>query len=213
MEELRSTEILDKEIQADARQKVETILKSAEEECKKLKEGVAERVENAKNDKKAYFDKKLKAAERDMDAALPLEKSRFKVSFIESQIMQSVNEYLKALPVEKHIELLLSGIDEESELIADKKLNAFVYGLELKTVKAALSKKIGSNLLSCEKTEFCKYVLEDEIGLENNEGIILETEDKTFRCRLTLVQIFSRLFDKYRAEFASALFENKIEAL
>ena len=165
MEELRSTEILDKEIQADARQKVETILKTAEEECKRLKNGVADRVEDAKLEKEAYFDKKIKAAERDLNAALPLEKARFKVQFIESQIMQSVNEYLKSLPQEKHIQLLLSGLDSQKDLIADKKLNAFVYGLELKTVKSALSKKLGSNLLSCEKTEFCKYVLEDEIGL------------------------------------------------
>ena len=213
MEELRSTEILDKEIQADARQKVETILKTAEEECKRLKNGVADRVEEAKLEKQSYFDKKIKAASRDMEASLPLEKSRFKVSFIESQIIQSINEYLRALPQEKHIQLLLSGLDSQKDLIADKKLNAFVYGMELKNVKPVLSKKLGSNLLSCEKTEFCKYVLEDEIGLENNEGIILETEDKAFRCRLTLVQIFSGLLDKYRAELSSALFENKIEAL
>ena len=33
MQELRSTEILDKEIEADARRKAEAILKKADEEC------------------------------------------------------------------------------------------------------------------------------------------------------------------------------------
>ena len=40
MQELRSTEILDKEIEADARRKAEAILKKADEECVQIMEGV-----------------------------------------------------------------------------------------------------------------------------------------------------------------------------
>lgn len=209
MEELRSTEILDKEIQSDARQKVETLIKNTEEECKKLKEGVAERVEESRREKEAFFQKKLQAAKQDMDASLPLEKSRFRVSFIRDELIKAINSYLNALPEEKILELLLSLLDGQKNLTEGKKFNAYVYGLEQKKAKAALSKKLGSSLIECRQTEFGKYVLEDEIGLEQNKGIILETEDKNFRCRLTLVQIFSGIFDKYRAELESALFGNK----
>ncbi|MCR4735233.1 MAG: hypothetical protein K5829_09550 [Treponema sp.] len=209
MEELRSTEILDKEIHADARQKVEVILKNAEEECKRLKEEIAERVESASQEKQAFYTKKIKAAEQEMDAVIPLEKSRFELSFTQSTIMECINEYLKALPQEKHIELLLSKLDKEVNLFEGKKINAFVYGLDIKLVKNALSKKLGQAFLTCEKTDFGKILREEEIGLDFNEGIILESEDKTLRCRLTLVQVFTELLDKYRAELAAALFGNK----
>ena len=54
-------------------------------------------------------------------------------------------------------------------------------------------------------TEFGKEIVEDEIGLENNEGIILESKDKTFRSRMTMTEVVSGLLDNNRAELAEAL--------
>ena len=208
MEELRSTEILDKEIQADARKKAESILKNADAECEKIKSEISQRVEESKQEKEAFFNKKLIAAENDLNASLPLEKQRFAVSYLNEQVMNAINEYLKVLPEEKHIELVLKQIDLAGEKLKDKKLNAFIYGFDFDVMKKALIKKLGSNLLKCEKTEFGKYVMEDEIGLEQNEGVFLEAEDKTFRCRFTMIQIINNLLDKNRADLSDTLFGN-----
>ncbi|MCQ2575716.1 MAG: hypothetical protein MJ162_03160 [Treponema sp.] len=204
MEELRSTDILDKEIQADARRKAESILKKADEEAEKIKKGVAERVEASKKEKEAFYAKKLASVEKDMNATIPLEKERFAVTFIQKEMIANINAYLKSLPVQKRIELVFKAFDKN--LLSEKKLNAYVYGFDLSEVQKKLKDEIGSNLLKCEKTDFGKYVLEDEIGLECNEGIILETEDKTFRVRLTMVQIINNLLDKNRMELSNALF-------
>ncbi len=50
MEELRSTEILDKEIRSDARKKAERILSKAEVDCQMILAEVDDRVENAKKE-------------------------------------------------------------------------------------------------------------------------------------------------------------------
>ena len=204
MQELRSTEILDKEIQADARRKVETILKKAEEECQTLLDSIDGKIADAKKEKEAFYAKKLADFENDLNASVPLEKQRFEVSFVQNSIVNSINEYLSGMKEEQRLELVTRNFDFN----VNKKLNAYVYGFNLDLVKNLLEQKLGSNLGSCEKTEFGKFMAEDDIGLLKNEGIILEAEDRSIRCRLTLIENFNRILDKNRAELSAALFGN-----
>ena len=85
-------------------------------------------------------------------------------------------------------------------------MNAYVYGFKLDDAKKFLTKKLGKNLLDCQETIFRKMALEEDYGLDMPKGIILESEDKTFRCRLTLSEVIGQLLDKNRAELSEALF-------
>lgn len=208
MQELRSTEILDNEIQEDARKKAEKILKKADAECQQLLDSVGADVEKAKAEKQAFFDKKIEALAKDQDASLPLEKQRFEVSFIQNAICNNINDYLTSLSEEKRIELVMQQFNED--ILNTKKINAFVYGFDKEKVEKILSKKLGKNLLSCEKTIFGKQVIEDDCGLELKEGIILEAEDLSFRCRLTISEVISKILDKNRIELANTLFGENI---
>ena len=202
MQELRSTDILDKEIQADARKKAGRILEKADSECAALLAGIDSDIEAAVNEKKAFFKRRLDAFEKDRIAAVPLEKERFVVSFIQNSITQNINKYLEGLSEVKRLELACKNFDFKT----DSKLNAFVYGFSLDEAKKFLSKKLGSKLGKCTETKFCAHVLEDDLGLSKPEGIILEAEDKTFRCRLTLTEVLERLLDVNRAELSDSLF-------
>lgn len=202
MQELRSTDILDKEIQSDARKKAEKILKKADADCADILASVDVNIEKAKAEKEKFFSKKLDAFEKDQKASIPLEKQRFEVSFIQGSISKQINTYLASLTEAKRIEIAAKGYDFSS----DKKMNAYVYGFNKAEAEKFLSKKLGKNLLSCNETIFRKIVLEDEYGLDKPEGIILESEDKTFRCRLTLSEVISHLLDNNRAELSDALF-------
>ena len=64
----------------------------------------------------------------------------------------------------------------------------------------------GKLLDKCEKTEFGKTAYEKDFGFENPQGIILETEDKAFRVRLTFSEVFEQILDKNREELTSTLF-------
>ena len=202
MQELRSTDILDKEIQADARKKAERMLAKADSDCAKLLASVDTDIEKAAEEKQEFFAHKLDAFEKDRMAVVPLEKERFKVSFIQNAVIQNINKYLEALTEEKRLTLVSRDFDFNT----DRRLNAYVYGFSVSAAKKFLSSKLGDKLLSCTETKFGAVALEDEIGLSNPQGIILESEDKNFRCRLTLSEVIEKLLDTNRAELSATLF-------
>ena len=202
MQELRSTDILDKEIQADARKKAERMLAKADSDCAKLLASVDTDIEKAAEEKQEFFAHKLDAFEKDRMAVVPLEKERFKVSFIQNAVIQNINKYLEALTEEKRLTLVARNFDFNT----DRRLNAYVYGFSVSAAKKFLSSKLGDKLLSCTETKFGAVALEDEIGLANPQGIILESEDKNFRCRLTLSEVIEKLLDTNRAELSATLF-------
>ena len=202
MQELRSTDILDKEIQADARKKAERMLAKTDSECEKLLASVESDIEKAAGEKQLFFAHKLEAFEKDRMAVVPLEKERFKVSFIQNAVIQNINKYLEALPEEKKLALVAHDFDFKTEL----SLNAYVYGFSLSDAKKFLSDKMGSKLLSVKETKFGAVILEEDIGLAKPEGIILESEDKNFRCRLTLNEVIEKLLDTNRADLSATLF-------
>ncbi len=204
MQELRSTDILDKEIQSDARKKAERMLQKADRDCENLLASVETDLQKAADEKRAFFENKLNSFETDRKAVVPLEKERFKVSFIQNAVIQNINKYLEALSEEKRLELVTRAFDFKARV--EQKVNAQVYGFSPDAAKNFLSKKLGDKLLSCSETKFGSAALEDELGLTKPQGIILESEDKNFRCRLTLNEVIEKLLDSNRAELSATLF-------
>ena len=208
MEELRSAEILDKEIQDDARKKAEKILRNADSQCDQIMAQVESRLEEAKKEKEIYFNQKADQVKKDLDSSMPLEKSRFLVSYISSSIAKSINEYLKTLSSEKRFELAVSLLNQFSNLVSDRTFDAAVYGFDPAYVKSTLSSKVKIN--SCSSVEFAKSGSEAVDGIEIHEGVILLSEDKSVKIRLTLEEVITELIDKYRKELAVTLFGGRL---
>lgn len=208
MEELRSAEILDKEIQDDARKKAEKILRNADSQCDQIMAQVESRLEEAKKEKEIYFNQKAEQVKKDLDSSMPLEKSRFLVSYISSSIAKGINEYLKTLSSEKRFELAVSLLNQFSNLVSDRTFDAAVYGFDPAYVKSTLSSKVKIN--SCSSVEFAKSGSEAVDGIEIHEGVILLSEDKSVKIRLTLEEVITELIDKYRQELAVTLFGGRL---
>ena len=136
MEELRSTEILDKEIRSDARKKAERILSKADVDCQMILAEVDDRVEKSKKEISDKDEKKLAAYEKQKNAALPLEKKRFLVDFIQSAINKATDEFLEKLTEEEHLELVLKQLEKSEDILKSKKVNVSVYGFDDKFRKA-----------------------------------------------------------------------------
>ncbi len=211
MEEFRSTEILDKEIQADARKKAEKILAKADVDCALLLEEVSGRIEKAKKELEDKYSLKIAAFEKDQSATLPLEKERFLVSFIQSSIEKAINAYLAKLSDEEKIDLVLKKSVKIEDVLKSKKLNALYYGFQESLVKKTVGKKF--DLISVKETEFNKMIIENDLGITDRKGIILESEDKAIRVRMTLSEVISQIQDKYRAELYSALFGERLNTV
>ena len=208
MEELRSAEILDKEIQDDARKKAEKILRNADSQCDQIMAQVESRLEEAKKEKEIYFNQKADQVKKDLDSSMPLEKSRFLVSYISSSIATGINEYLKTLSSEKSFELAVSLLNQFSNLVSDRTFDAAVYGFDPAYVKSTLSSKVKIN--SCSSVEFANSGSEAVAGIEIHEGVILLSEDKSVKIRLTLEEVITELIDKYRKELAVTLFGGRL---
>ena len=208
MEELRSAEILDKEIQDDARKKAEKILRNADSQCDQIMAQVESRLEEAKKEKEIYFNQKADQVKKDLDSSMPLEKSRFLVSYISSTIAKGINEYLKTLSSEKRFELAVSLLNQFSNLVSDRTFDAAVYGFDPAYVKSTLSSKVKIN--SCSSVDFAKSGSEAVDGIEIHEGVILLSEDKSVKIRLTLEEVITELIDKYRKELAVTLFGGRL---
>ena len=211
MEEFRSTEILDKEIQADARKKAEKILAKADVDCALLLEEVSGRIEKAKKELEDKYSLKIAAFEKDLSATLPLEKERFLVSFIQSSIEKAINAYLAKLSDEEKIDIVLKKSVKIEDVLKSKKLNALYYGFQESLVKKTVGKKF--DLISVKETEFNKMIIENDLGITDRKGIILESEDKAIRVRMTLSEVISQIQDKYRAELYSALFGERLNTV
>ena len=175
MEELRSTEVLDKEIRADARKKAEKILDKADVDCRYIIEEVAQKVKEAEQ----------VASEKTID------------------------EYLGTLSEKELLNLTVKKLKSENLSVKERKFNAYYYGFSEAGVKKALS-DLGVTVISLEKTDFNKIIIENNCGITENKGIVLEADDKSVRLRLTLAEIISQILDKYRNELYDALFGGRL---
>ncbi len=200
MEELRSTDILDKEIQNDARKKAQALLDQGKQKVSEILARVQERLEAAKVQKEKFYGAKQEKKQRDSDASLPLEKERFLVSYIGSSIDQAIDSYLKNLSSGQRVQLVTKLLDGKESLTDGKKFSATVCGFEKKEAQDAVEKKLGSKLLSCETVQ----------NGHSPEGIILESEDKSVKIRLTIEEIIGAAKDKHYKEMCSALFGGRL---
>ena len=65
----------------------------ASKESYKIADRVESDIEKAAKEKQQFFEHKLEAFEKDRMAVVPLEKERFKVSFIQNAVIQNINKY------------------------------------------------------------------------------------------------------------------------
>jgi len=208
MEELRSTEILDKEIYSDARKKAERILSKADVDCKLLLSDVDNRIAGARKEISEKNAEKINKFERDQNASLPLEKERFLVDFIQKSINKATDEFLDSLSEEERIEIVLMPLNKLKDVFDSKEVNVSYYGFDEKLVKKSLEKKL--NVKSYSRTDFNKIIVENDCGITNQKGLVVESCDKSVRVRFTLSEIISQIQDKYRVELYDALFAGKL---
>lgn len=209
MEELRSTAVLEKKIEDDARKKAEQILSDADKSCDEIMRQVEDRLSAFKNEKQKYFDGILSQHKKDLDASVALEKSRFVVSFVSSSVAQAINDYLKNLSAEKRISAVLSMLKNFSGLTSEKTFDASVYGFDVNLAKKELQ-NAGVKINSCSQIAFEKSGETTIDKIDIHEGIILTSDDESVKIRLTLEELVSELIDRYRNELAVTLFGGRI---
>lgn len=209
MKELKSTDLLDQQIHLEAVKKIQDILKNADEECEKISSSVNEQIQIAKKQKEEFYKKKLEDEQKKLEAKYPLERQRLKLSYMENRLIEGINNYLETLKEEQRLSIVLKKLENDEEvkaLIAQKDFNAYIYGFDFEKAKSEIEKLLGKKLKKVEKTEYDKMIIEEELALQKQQGLILEAVDNSVRFRLTLNCVISSMLDEKRNQLTTSLF-------
>lgn len=206
MQEIKSTQNIEKQIFDDAQKKAQIILQNADDECKKINDQFNLDFENIKKEKTEFFKNKADDFRSDLFATFALEKQRIELSSVNERLLQKINEYLLSLTSEQRLKIAAGFFDLKKICITNKKYNAFVYGFDLQNVQEVLSGFKEIAIEKIEKTEFGKKIVEAEIDLAVKEGIILEATDNSQRIRITLSEVINELLENNRQSLYESLF-------
>ena len=207
MEELRSAEVLDKEIRADSMKKAEKILSKADATVKSLLNELDERIEKAKSDARKEFSDQILSFEKNAAASLPLEKQRQLVAFIHGSLVEAMNAYFEKIGEKKRFSIIEKLAEYCKEPLFGKKIDALVVGFDAKSAKKMLERLFGQeNICSCKKTDVLLFSDETVEGFSIREGVILTACDGSVSCRLTLDEKVKEILEEKSYALATTLF-------
>jgi molybdopterin converting factor small subunit len=196
MEELQSTEILDREILEDARKKAWRILKTADETVQSKTSEWEKKTAATVDELARNFAGQRKLAAAEIMARLPVDKRRVKVEKIENMLQSAVKDWYAALGRERILNLLknelavrLASTDE----LTGCDIHAVIHNLErgeaeaiLRTVLHGVAFTIEAAAAACDFPE-----------------IILET--KKLRVTASIQKTVEFFLQEKRAELVEAL--------
>ena len=203
MEELRSTEILDKEIQEDARRKANRILNNGLLECEKILEDVNIKFEKDAAKKRAEYEEKINNYKINKEASIPLEKQRFLIDFENNSIDIAINQYLEKLSTEENLNIIKDLVTKYSFALSEKKVNVEYQGFSKEDIT-----KILSDVLSKEK--IISVIEKENKNYESFRGCIIVTEDSSIKCRATIEEKIAEIKEQYSEELALSLFGGRM---
>ena len=149
MEELRSTEVLDREILEDARKKAFRILKTTDETLVTQKQDWEKKTREAVDSIRKVYAERTKITGAEIFARLPLDKRRLRSEAAERLLVEAMDNYLRTLPREKLLsilerelsERLEASVNEGEEITGDGAKPEFLCsGLSLSEARGVLEK-------------------------------------------------------------------------
>lgn len=210
MEELRSTEVLDKEIRADAQKRAARILSKAEETVQAQLDGVEQRISQAREAALKKSQERIALYEKNINASLPLEKQRILVLHIHNAVIEALNGYFGSLGKKRRQDVVRTQVKAALPLLSGKSVNALVYGIPLADAKTFLSEELGDALVQCSEGADIQLANEAVPGFLFREGVVLVATDNSVVCRLTLDQKVKEILEDKTAELATALFGGRL---
>ena len=203
MEELRSTEILDKEIREDARRKANRILNNGLLECEKILEDVNIKFEEDAAKKRAEYEEKINSYKINREASIPLEKQRFLIDFENNSIDIAINQYLEKLSPEETLNIIKDLVTKYSFALSEKKVYAEYQGFSKEDIT-----KILNDVLSNEK--IISVTEKENKNYESFRGCIITSEDLSIKCRATIEEKIAEIKEQYSEELALSLFGGRM---
>lgn len=206
MEELRSTEILDREILEDARRKAEKILKTSEAECRAIYDDVSLRIEKSREEKSHEYKQKAESYRNDSASAIPLEKQRRIVSFVDTSVSQALTDWFTSIGPDRRLALYTDMMKKYRTVFKPSSMTVQYIGYGEAAVRKALTSvfddSVSFSLSELTPAEASKSGYSD--------GLYLESDNRSVLCRVTKEELFEDLMSEKRQELALALMGGRL---
>jgi vacuolar-type H+-ATPase subunit E/Vma4 len=144
MEEIQSTEILDREILEDARRKAFRIIKAADDTVKANTLAWEKKTAQAVEDLRARFEERRKKSSDEIMARLPLDKRRAESEKIEALVRRALDAWYEAQSRERILKLL----EAELRLRLEDCPEFYSAGRDIKAMFYKLDREEGETLLA-----------------------------------------------------------------
>ena len=196
MEELRSTDTLDKEILEDARKKADRILRTAEQNLKSLTEEWSNKTVKTIADLERLHVEAGEMHRKEVMARLPLDKRRARSQRTEGLLRSATEEYISLLPRKRLFLLLEQELKARAQALPPEGLQVRFGGMEKKEAEALLK--------ACLPGTGSAYGIQDtpSISAEYPE-LILDSPD--VRVVVSIAARMEELLDDKRGELTRAL--------
>ena len=217
MEELKSTEVLDKEILEDARLKAHKILLSADDALEAQVQDWDKRIETAINSIRQNYAERSEKIEEEIFARLPLDQRRLRSETAEKLILKAMEDFLHSLPREKLLSVL------ERELMG--RLRSWTGNRVQTTLENVAALRIGkilesvtahySNLSLAEAEAILKKVPESESWELKEDGDVhgfpsITINTQSMKINASVRTAAAAILKARRAELASALLSDGV---
>lgn len=195
MEEIASTDALEKEILEDARKKGEKILRDGEAEAARIRSEFGERSASALAALAEDFRSRTERYEGENLARLPLERGRLKATYIDRLLVAAMDRYLAALPADKVAGLVGGLLSRAAGLVGESRVTVGYKGLDEAAAKSLVSATLPrARALSFAKDEALPAA-----------GLLVVSEGGALSVRATMDLVGERLLDEHRGELARTL--------
>ena len=195
MEELVSTEALEREMLEDARRKAERILRGADEEARRISDSVGRRGEEAAAELERGYAERSARYRADAMARLPLEQARLRASYVDARLREALGAFLAALP-----EARVAGMARARLAAARDYLDGKELRIRRRSLSEAAARRAVASALPGARISAC---LEDP-GL-GAAGLVAEAADGSAILRATVDLAAELLLLERRGELAEAL--------
>jgi V/A-type H+-transporting ATPase subunit E len=195
MEEIVTTEPLEKEILSDARKKAERILKDSGAEAESARRSGQERTQKALEALASDYGSKAKRYRDESLARLPLEKARIKAAHVDALLERAMGAYLASIGGAERDKLLLDLLSRGASLVGASPVSVRYCGLGRAEAEALVSRAFP-------KSHIASISEDASLG---SAGLVAATEDGSLCARATLDLIGERLLDEDRGELAKTL--------
>ncbi len=210
MEDLRNTEVLDREILEDARRKAQKILSTADKAIKKAESAWERRKTREINALTTRLEEEVNAEKEELSSQLPLEKRRLRSAWAHSALNSALADWLTSLSYAEQSELLFRELEPRLKAFP-KEARLSVYSHALK--KEDLLRKLTDFSLDFYEKPSAFFIesqgRKQKTSLFASTGAdslpILRIESGDLAIRLSIVEIAERILSFSRADLAVAL--------